>query len=120
VHICETDCVAGVVGLELRNPLGSKSARIAGEFLPIWPKRRSRDSSRPSCGIANVQLQQGFCVVRLGSGGGFADVLEDLRGRDPKALAQAPRGLLVATRNWPRYSATFSAGARLRRLRGRA
>jgi hypothetical protein len=26
----ETDCVAGVVGLELRNPLGSKSAGIAG------------------------------------------------------------------------------------------
>jgi hypothetical protein len=26
-----TDCVAGVVGLELRNPLGSKSARVAGE-----------------------------------------------------------------------------------------
>ena len=30
-----TDCVAGVVGLELRNPLGSKSARVAGEFQPI-------------------------------------------------------------------------------------
>jgi hypothetical protein len=29
-HIGETDCVAGVVGLELRNPLRSKSARIAG------------------------------------------------------------------------------------------
>jgi hypothetical protein len=28
-HIGETDCMAGVVGLELRNPLGSKSARIA-------------------------------------------------------------------------------------------
>ena len=28
--IAETDCVAGVVGLELRNPLGSKSAGIAG------------------------------------------------------------------------------------------
>jgi hypothetical protein len=83
-HTAETDCVAGVVGLELENPLGSKSARIAGEFPPIWAKRRSRDSSRPSCGIANVQLQQGFCVVRLGSGGGFADVLEDLRGRDPR------------------------------------
>ena len=29
------DCVAGVVGLELRNPLGSKSAGVAGEFQPI-------------------------------------------------------------------------------------
>jgi hypothetical protein len=38
LHMGETDCVAGVVGLELRNPLGSKSARIAGEFQRIWPK----------------------------------------------------------------------------------
>jgi hypothetical protein len=113
-----------VVGLELENPLGSKSARIAGEFVPIWAKRRSRDSSRPSCGIANVQLQQGFCVVRLGSGGGFADVLEDLRGRDPKALAQALRGLLVAANQGSVIGAgiqePFRMEPRLRRLRGRA
>jgi hypothetical protein len=66
LHIGETDCVAGVVRLELRNPLGSKSARIVGEFLPIWPKRRSRDSSRRSCGVANVQLWQGFAVALWG------------------------------------------------------
>jgi hypothetical protein len=60
-------CVAGVVGLELGNPLGSKSARIAGEFLPIWPKRRGRDSSRPGCGVANVQLRQGFAWHRGGA-----------------------------------------------------
>jgi hypothetical protein len=60
LHMGETDCVAGVVGLELRNPLGSKSARVAGEFQPIWPKWRSRDGSRWSCGVAHVQLRQGF------------------------------------------------------------
>jgi hypothetical protein len=63
----ETDCVAGVIGLELRNPLGSKSARIAGEFLPIWAKRRSRDGSRRSCGVANVQLRQGFRLALWGA-----------------------------------------------------
>jgi hypothetical protein len=68
-HIGETDCVAGVVGLELRNPLGSKSARIAGEFLPIWAKRCSRDGSRPSCGVANVQLRQGFRLALWGRKG---------------------------------------------------
>jgi hypothetical protein len=52
--------LAGVVGLELRNPLGSKSPRFAGELPAIWPKRRSRDGSRWSCGVANVQLRQGF------------------------------------------------------------
>jgi len=49
-----------VVGLELRNPLGSKSAGVAGEFLPLWLKSRSRDGSPLSCGVANVQLRQGF------------------------------------------------------------
>jgi hypothetical protein len=59
----ETDCVAGVVGLELRNPLGSKSAGVAGEFQPLWPQWRSRDGSRSSCGVTDVQLRQGFRVV---------------------------------------------------------
>jgi hypothetical protein len=62
-HIGETDCMAGVVGLELRNPLGSKSAGVAGEFPPLWPKWRSRDGSRSSCGVTNVQLRQGFGLV---------------------------------------------------------
>jgi dienelactone hydrolase len=39
----ETDCVAGVVGLELRNPLGSKSARVAagssGDFVEMAHQR---------------------------------------------------------------------------------
>jgi hypothetical protein len=69
LHMGETDCVAGVVGLELGNPLGSKSARIAGEFLPISAKRRSRDGSRPSCGVANVQLRQGFRLALWGRKG---------------------------------------------------
>jgi hypothetical protein len=33
--VAGTDWVAGVVGLELRNPLESKSAGVAGEFQPI-------------------------------------------------------------------------------------
>jgi hypothetical protein len=63
LHIAGTDCVAGVVGLELRNPLGSKSAGVAGEFPPLWPKWRGRDGSRSSCGVTNVQLRQGFGLV---------------------------------------------------------
>ena len=59
-------------------------------------------------------------MVRLGSGGGFADVLEDLRGRDPKALAQAPRGLLVEANIGAGIQEPFRMEPRLRRLRGRA
>jgi hypothetical protein len=53
-HSRETDCVAGVVGLELRNPLGSKSARSAGEFLPFGRNGpaetvRVRAAALPTC-----------------------------------------------------------------------
>jgi hypothetical protein len=58
--------VAGVVGLELRNPLGSNPRVLPGEFLPIWPKWHSRDGSRPSCGVANVQLRRQFCLALWG------------------------------------------------------
>jgi hydrophobe/amphiphile efflux-1 (HAE1) family protein len=47
-------------------------------------------------------------IIGLGSGGGFAYVLEDLRGGDPKALAQVLRGLLVAANQDPKLTRVFS------------
>jgi hydrophobe/amphiphile efflux-1 (HAE1) family protein len=47
-------------------------------------------------------------ILGLGSGGGFAYVLEDLRGGDPKALAQALRGLVVAANQEPQLARVFS------------
>ena len=47
-------------------------------------------------------------IVGLGTGGGFAYVLEDLRGGDPKDLAQVQRGLVVAANQDPRLSRVFS------------
>jgi hydrophobe/amphiphile efflux-1 (HAE1) family protein len=47
-------------------------------------------------------------ILGLGSGGGFAYVLEDLRGGDPKALAQVLRGLAVAANQDPQLSRVFS------------
>jgi multidrug efflux pump subunit AcrB len=44
-------------------------------------------------------------ILGLGTGGGFAYVLQDLSGGDPKALAQALRGLLVAANSEPQPSA---------------
>ncbi len=51
-------------------------------------------------------------IIGLGSGGGFAYVLQDTRGGDPKALAQVMRGLLVAANedaSLGRVFSTFSA-----------
>jgi hydrophobe/amphiphile efflux-1 (HAE1) family protein len=47
-------------------------------------------------------------IVGLGTGGGFTYVLEDLRGSDPKELAQAVRGLTVAGNQDPRLQRVFS------------
>ncbi len=47
-------------------------------------------------------------IVGLGTGGGFTYVLEDLRGGDPKALAQVVRGLTVAANQDPRLNRVFS------------
>jgi len=47
-------------------------------------------------------------ILGLGSGGGFAYVLEDLRGADPKDLAQVLRGLAIAANQDPRLSNVFS------------
>jgi hypothetical protein len=33
---------------------------LPGKILAVWPRSRSRDGSRSSCGVANVQLRQGF------------------------------------------------------------
>ncbi|RDJ27243.1 AcrB/AcrD/AcrF family protein [Bosea caraganae] len=47
-------------------------------------------------------------IVGLGTGGGFAFVLQDLRSGDPKALAQVLRGLLVAANQDPQLTRVFS------------
>jgi hydrophobe/amphiphile efflux-1 (HAE1) family protein len=47
-------------------------------------------------------------ILGLGTGGGFAYVMEDLRGGDAKAMAQALRGLTVAANQDPQLSRVFS------------
>ncbi|MEP9351563.1 multidrug efflux RND transporter permease subunit [Xanthobacter sp. KR7-225] len=47
-------------------------------------------------------------IVGLGTGGGFAYVLQDLRAGDPKVLAQVLRGLVIAANQDPRLSRVFS------------
>jgi len=47
-------------------------------------------------------------IVGLGTGGGFTYVLQDLRGGDPKDLAQVLRGLVVAANQDPQLQGIFS------------
>jgi len=89
--------------------------------LTLKPFEERKD---PSLGASQViarlgakfrQIQGGTVVplapppiLGLGSGGGFAYVLEDLRGGDPKALAQVLRGLVVAANQDPQLNRVFS------------
>ncbi|MGO4572393.1 efflux RND transporter permease subunit [Microvirga sp. 2TAF3] len=47
-------------------------------------------------------------IIGLGTGGGFTYVLQDLRGGDPKVLAQVLRGLTVAANQEPQLARVFS------------
>jgi hydrophobe/amphiphile efflux-1 (HAE1) family protein len=47
-------------------------------------------------------------ILGLGTGGGFTYVVEDLRGGDPKALAQVLRGLVVAANQDPQLARVFT------------
>src|SRR5262252_2329564 len=47
-------------------------------------------------------------ILGLGTGGGFTYVLQDLRGGDPKELAQVLRGLTVAANQDPQLTRVFS------------
>jgi hydrophobe/amphiphile efflux-1 (HAE1) family protein len=47
-------------------------------------------------------------IIGLGTGGGFSYVVEDLRGGDPKALAQVVRGLVVNANQDPKLTRVFS------------
>ena len=60
LHIAETDCVAGVIGLELRNPLGSKSARFAGGFPVDLAETAQPRRFAFELRVEDMQLRQGF------------------------------------------------------------
>ena len=47
-------------------------------------------------------------IIGLGTGGGFSYVLEDLRGGEPKEMAQVLRGLVVAANQEPQLRRVFS------------
>ena len=111
--------VTSVIGL---NFIDNYSQPNAG-FLVVTLKP-FEDRKDPALGVRQViarvgvkfrQLQEGMVtplapppILGLGTGGGFTYVLQDLRGGDPNALAQAVRGLVVAANQNPQLSRVFS------------
>jgi multidrug efflux pump subunit AcrB len=108
-----------VVGLNfIDNYSQSNSAFMVVTLKPF--AERTNPSKSVSAVIARIgerfrQIQGGVVVplapppiIGLGTGGGFAYMLEDLGGGDPKVLAQTLRGLVVAANQDPNLSRVFT------------
>src|SRR6185437_1766427 len=89
---CDTEAVRGAQGL------------VEGRARPDRPARRQV----PWAGRRYRRAARAATDHRPRHRGGFAYVLEDLRGGDPGALAQALRGLVVAANQDPQLSRVFS------------
>src|SRR5229473_4320567 len=108
-----------IIGLNFIDNYSQANAAFMVVTLKSFEERNDPSLGAPAV-IARLggkfrQIQGGTVVplapppiLGLGSGGGFAYVLEDLRGGDPKALAQVLRGLVVAANQAPELNRVFS------------
>jgi hydrophobe/amphiphile efflux-1 (HAE1) family protein len=115
----EVEDITSVVGLNFIDNYSQSNAAFMVVTLKPFEERKSRDESvgaligrlgqkfRQIQG-ANVQPLAPPPIIGLGTGGGFTYVLEDLRGGDPKAMAQVVRGLTVAANQNPQLNRVFS------------
>ncbi len=111
--------VTSVIGLNFIDNYSQPNAAFLVVTLKPFEERKARNQS-VSALIGRLsqefrQIQGGTVVplapppiLGLGTGGGFTYVLEDLRGGDPGALAQALRGLVVAANENPKLNWVFS------------
>ena len=111
--------VTSVIGLNFIDNYSQPNAAFMVVTLKPFEDRK-----KPSLGAQDViarlgsefrQIRDGTVVplspppiLGLGTGGGFAYVVQDLRGGDPKALAQVVRGLVVAANEDPQLSRVFT------------
>jgi hydrophobe/amphiphile efflux-1 (HAE1) family protein len=111
--------ITSVIGLNFIDSYSQANAAFIVVTLKPFEKRKD-----PSLGVPQLmarlgpkfrQIQDGTVVplapppiLGLGSGGGFAYVVQDLGGGDPKALAQVLRGLVVAANQEPQLNRVFS------------
>jgi hydrophobe/amphiphile efflux-1 (HAE1) family protein len=111
--------ITSVIGLNFIDNFSQPNAGFLVVTLKPFAERKD-----PAMGVRELiarlttkfrQIQGGMVtplapppILGLGTGGGFTYVLQDLRGGDPKDLAQALRGLIVAANQDLRLSRVFS------------
>jgi hydrophobe/amphiphile efflux-1 (HAE1) family protein len=111
--------VTSVIGLNFIDNYSQSNAAFMVVTLKPFDERKDKRLGASAL-IARLgqkfrQIQGGTVVplapppiLGLGTGGGFAYVLEDLRGGDSKALDQALRGLMIAANQDPKLNRVFS------------
>jgi hydrophobe/amphiphile efflux-1 (HAE1) family protein len=108
-----------VIGLNFIDNYSQPNAAFMVVTLKPFEERKDRSLGAPhliaQLGAKFRQIQGGTVVplspppiLGLGTGGGFTYVLQDLRGGDPKELAQVVRGLTVAANQDPQLTGVFS------------
>src|SRR5579871_2139710 len=109
-----------VVGLNFIDSYSaSNAAFIVVTLKPFDERKKDRSlgvaALIPRLGAEFRQISDGVVVplapppiIGLGTGGGFAYVLKDLRGGEPTAMAQVLRGLVVAANQDPQLNRVFS------------
>jgi multidrug efflux pump len=111
--------VTSVIGLNFIDNYSQSNAAFL--VVTLKPFEERKDKAQGAAALI-VRLSQKFRqipggtvvplapppILGLGTGGGFAYVLEDLAGGDAKALDQALRGLLVAANQDPKLNRVFS------------
>jgi hydrophobe/amphiphile efflux-1 (HAE1) family protein len=114
--------ITSVIGLNFIDNYSAPNAAFMVVTLKPFEERKD-----PSMGVRQVmarlvpkfaQIRDGTVVplapppiLGLGTGGGFAYVVQDLRGGGSAALAQAVRGLVVAANQDPQLNRVFSTFA---------
>src|SRR5215470_4967255 len=108
-----------VIGLNFIDNYSQPNAAFMVVTLKPFEERKDRSLGAPELiarlGTKFRQIQGGTVaplspppILGLGTGGGFTYVLQDLRGGDPKELAQVVRGLTAAATQNPQLTRVFS------------
>jgi hydrophobe/amphiphile efflux-1 (HAE1) family protein len=115
----EVEDITSVVGLNYIDNYSQSNAAFMVVTLKPFEERKGHDQSAEAIIArlsqkfrqienANVQPLAPPPIIGLGTGGGFTYVLQDLRGGEPKAMAQVLRGLTVAANQNPQLTRVFS------------
>ncbi|GGC53821.1 efflux RND transporter permease subunit [Chelatococcus reniformis] len=110
---------SSIIGLNFVDNYSQPNAGFIIVTLKPFAEREDPSATAPA---VIARLGQKFAAVRgaralplapppiigLGTGGGFSYVVQDVAGGDPKAMAQALRGLLIAANQDPRLTRVFS------------